>query len=129
MIVVVIIGILAALAIPRFLAASKKAKVSEARTMLKQILESAETYYQENGVFPPTHTFNDASTKNTSWTAETGLIVDRPTGYPRFSYEITTGGTAGFEAIAYCNNSYDKSLADVSTVTCSQQGTFTGGTW
>lgn len=41
MIVVVIIGILSALAIPRFMAASTKSKQTEAKQLLKQI------YYQE----------------------------------------------------------------------------------
>ncbi len=130
MIVVVIIGILAALAIPRFMAASKKAKVSEARTVLKSIYTAAETYYQENGLYPGTGQFNDASTKNTNWTTvQAGLIVDRPSGYPRFSYYITTGGTNGFGAKAVCSNSYDKSLADVSDVTVDQRGVMAGGTW
>jgi len=51
MIVVVIIGILAALAIPRFMAATVKAKQSEARTILKQIYTLERTYRQENGTY------------------------------------------------------------------------------
>lgn len=127
MIVVVIIGILAALAIPRFMAASKKAKISEARGVVKQLYVAAETYYQENGQYPATHTFNDASTKNDTWTVLTGYIVDRPSGYPRFSYSITTGGTAGFEAQGDCSNSYDQSMHDVSAVVVDQYGHITGG--
>ena len=48
MIVVVIIGILAALAIPRFMQATVKAKESEAKTILKQIYTLERTYRQEN---------------------------------------------------------------------------------
>ena len=129
MIVVVIIGILASLAIPRFLAAAKKSKVSEARMILKQIWTAANTYYQEQGQFPPTHTFNNASTKNTSWTVLSGLEVDRPSGYPRFTYVITTGGTTGFTATASSANSYDQSMHDVSTLTINKEGVITGGTW
>ena len=51
MIVVVIIGILAALAIPRFMAATVKAKESEARTILKQIFTLERTYRQERGTY------------------------------------------------------------------------------
>ena len=47
MIVVVIIGILAALAIPRFMAATGKAKKSEAKSVLKQIYVLERAYYQE----------------------------------------------------------------------------------
>ena len=130
MIVVVIIGILAALAIPRFMAASKKAKISEARGVLKQIYTQAESYYQENGQYPPAHSsggFNDASTKNDTWTVVTGLAVDRPSGYPRFTYSITTGGTSGFVATADCSGSYDQSMRDVASLTIDVLGKIAGG--
>ena len=51
MIVVVIIGILAALAIPRFMQATVKAKESEAKTVLKQIQTLQRAYRQENGAY------------------------------------------------------------------------------
>ncbi len=127
MIVVVIIGILAALAIPRFMAASKKAKVSEAKGILKQVYVASEAYYQENGEYPPTGTFNDASSKNDTWNAITGLVVDRPSGYPRFTYSIETGGTAGFEAKATSSSSYDQSLQDVPDLLIDGKGKITGG--
>jgi prepilin-type N-terminal cleavage/methylation domain-containing protein len=47
MIVVVIIGILAALAIPRFMAATTKSKQSEAKQILKQIYVMERSYRQE----------------------------------------------------------------------------------
>jgi len=47
MIVVVIIGILAALAIPRFMRATTKAKQSEAKQILKQIYVMEHAYRQE----------------------------------------------------------------------------------
>ena len=53
MIVVVIIGILAAMAIPRFMRASVKSKQSEAKTILKQIYTMQRAYRQEkNSYFP-----------------------------------------------------------------------------
>jgi len=47
MIVVVIIGILASLAIPRFMRATTKSKQSEARQILKQIYTMERAYRQE----------------------------------------------------------------------------------
>jgi len=47
MIVVVIIGILAALAIPRFMQATTKSKQSEAKGILKQIYTMERTYRQD----------------------------------------------------------------------------------
>ncbi|MBD0320722.1 MAG: prepilin-type N-terminal cleavage/methylation domain-containing protein [Gemmatimonadetes bacterium] len=49
MIVVVIIGILAAIAIPRFSAVSKNAKQAEAGPILKQICTLANTYKDQKG--------------------------------------------------------------------------------
>ena len=51
MIVVVIIGILAALAIPRFMQATTKSKQSEAKQLLKQIYTMERTYRQANGAY------------------------------------------------------------------------------
>ena len=48
MIVVVIIGILAALAIPRFMKATAKSKQSEAKQILKQVYTMQRAYRQAN---------------------------------------------------------------------------------
>jgi type IV pilus assembly protein PilA len=48
MIVVVIIGILAAMAIPRFMQATTKTKQSEAKLILKQIYVNERTYRQQS---------------------------------------------------------------------------------
>ena len=54
MIVVVIIGILAALAIPRFNVASHKSKEKEADVLLKQVYTLQQTYYAQWGTFAGT---------------------------------------------------------------------------
>lgn len=51
MIVVVIIGILAALAIPRFMQATTRSKQSEAKQLLKQVYTMERTYRQANGLY------------------------------------------------------------------------------
>ncbi len=51
MIVVVIIGILAALAIPRFWSATSRSKQSEAKQLLKQIYTMEHSYFQANQVY------------------------------------------------------------------------------
>ncbi len=120
MIVVVIIGILAALAIPRFMAASKKSKVSEAKMVVKQIWTSAQAYYEENGSYPAT-----ASDIFGSGTIPTGLIVDAPSGTPRFIYDVEADGVARAEA----NTAVDASLSDVTDVVISTDGVVSGGTF
>lgn len=51
MIVVVIIGILAALAIPRFMSATTKQKQNEAKVILKQIYVNQRAYRQEHSTY------------------------------------------------------------------------------
>jgi len=64
MIVVVIIGILAALAIPRFMASTTKAKMSEARQLLKQIYTMQHAYRQENDTYTLNGTSASAAAQN-----------------------------------------------------------------
>jgi len=54
MVVIVIIGILAALAIPKLLGATSKAKLSEFKPMLKSVYTLQETYFQEKGSYSGT---------------------------------------------------------------------------
>jgi len=51
MIVVVIIGILAALAVPRFMRATTKSKQSEAKQLLKQVYTMQRAYRQEHNEY------------------------------------------------------------------------------
>jgi len=52
MLVVIIIGVLAALALPRFSAAAKKAKYAQARLYLKYFYQSLTIFYTETGCYP-----------------------------------------------------------------------------
>ena len=95
MIVVVIIGILAAMAIPRFMRASVKAKQSEAKGILKQIYVMESSYFQEKECYYP----SDGS----SVTAHAGenipplyIEITIPAYY---SYTVTGTGTT-FSATA-----------------------------
>lgn len=64
MIVVVIISILAALAIPRFMSAAARTKQAEAKTILKQIYVNQRTYRQEKDTYVD-YTGNDQSAGGT----------------------------------------------------------------
>ena len=104
MIVVVIIGILAALAIPRFMNATVKAKESEAKTVLKQIYTLERVYRQENGAY-------------TAVVADIGFLA--PTN-SRFVYAIDNAAANTFTASA----TPDGTDADlVTTYTIQQDGT------
>ena len=106
MIVVVIIGILAALAIPRFQVATTKAKESEAKTILKQIYTFQESYRQESGGYSAN-------------LAAIGFVA--PTN-SKFVYAIDAAAAANFTASATPDGT-DANL--VTTFTIDQNGTIT----
>jgi type IV pilus assembly protein PilA len=78
MIVVAIIGILAAIAIPNFLRFQAKSKQSEAKTNLGSIGTTAESYRVEKD------TYVISSLSDLGWA---------PTGTPRYSYWYAVGAT------------------------------------
>jgi prepilin-type N-terminal cleavage/methylation domain-containing protein len=85
MIVVVIIGILAALAIPRFMAASSKSKQSEAKGVLKQIHILQAAYRQEYDIYWIVGGTMDQA--NPSTFNRLGLDLAQPA---RYSYTLTS---------------------------------------
>ena len=116
MIVVVIIGILAALAIPRFMQASKKAKMSEARTVLKQVYQQSAVYYEETGGWPVAE---GDGWLNEGWAA---VGIDAPSGNPRFCYKFINAdadaepGTELAQAIGAATDGCTGQTADASLV-------------
>ncbi len=101
MIVVVIIGILAALAIPRMMAASVKAKQAEAKSVLKQVYTEQRAYrHLYNRYFIPA----GAADKNNP-TAFAPLDVEIMSN-ARYTYTITSadGGVSAFTVTATVSN-------------------------
>ena len=83
MIVVAIIGILAAIAIPNFLTYQAKAKQSEARVSLGAIFTSATAF----GAEQPTQTYQPTGVQGIS------SVGWAPSGTPRYSYWYDVAGT------------------------------------
>jgi type IV pilus assembly protein PilA len=78
MIVVAIIGILAAVAIPAFMKYIKKSKTTEASQFVKKIYDGARVYYMDNNtkrgsINPQPSQFPDTID---AWTAETGCCAN-----------------------------------------------------
>jgi len=97
MIVVVIIGILTAIAIPKFMSASSKTKQSEAKLILKQIYVNQRAYFQENGEYwDPGGTILTTANPNAFRTILAELMAEA-----RYQYEISITG-ANFTATATC---------------------------
>jgi prepilin-type N-terminal cleavage/methylation domain-containing protein len=78
MVVIVVIGILASLAIPRFMGVSDKAKLSEFKPVLKQAVTLYNAYYQEH------ETFVTPSGNISEGNSDIGF--DLPSGESRFDY-------------------------------------------
>jgi prepilin-type N-terminal cleavage/methylation domain-containing protein len=117
MIVVVIIGILAALAIPRFMRATTKAKQSEAKTLLKQIYTMEQTYRQANDAYWPNPAGNATADATNGLTAFAALGVEVGST-ARYSYALT-GALNTFSCVATANLDDD---ATIDTWTINEQG-------
>jgi len=110
MIVVAIIGILAAIAIPNFLRFQLKAKSSEGKTNLAAIRTAEESYYAEFGLYVSAFESPPAAGKNLkvkfdNVTNGTDKGFDRlgwsPEGYVFFTYEVGVNtGNSQFTATA-----------------------------
>ena len=83
MIVVVIIGILASIAIPKFTSLISKTKVTEAKTMLRQIINLEKTNYMSTNAYVGFAFGADAL----------AIGYEAPTG-ARFQYNFVINGTA-----------------------------------
>jgi len=108
MIVVAIIGILAAIAIPNFLRFQLKAKSSEGKTNLSAIRTAEESYYAEYGVYVPALASPTAVAQNLKTTyvdavANEGFAIVgwSPEGDVFFNYAVETAtNDDGFMASA-----------------------------
>ncbi|MBN1128440.1 MAG: type II secretion system protein [Chitinispirillaceae bacterium] len=78
MVVIVIIGVLASLAIPRFMGVTDKAKLSEFKPVLKQAITLYNAYYQEHETYKtPSGNIEDGNSD---------IGFDLPDGESRFIY-------------------------------------------
>ena len=113
MIVVVIIGILAAMAIPRFFAATTKAKQSEARTILKQVYTMQLPYRQQYDLYwgNGTTAFGSTAAGRTGF-APIGVDVESNS---RYTYTMVAASIT-FICTATCSNLDDDAAVDSWTI-------------
>ena len=146
MIVVVILGILAAVAIPAFSRYIKRSKTAEASGNIAKIYQGQVTYYQQSSETATSTGFVNAATvtpaaplgtgakhpanvaawvNNAEWTA-IGFSLDGP-HYYSYSCPGTTGATAGFSATANGNIDGDTTQSTFQRVANVANGELTGG--
>ena len=115
MIVVVIIGILAALAIPRFMTATTKSKQSECKGILKQIYTMERTYRQQNNAY-----WGQGITANAGAANAFATIGVEVTSNALYTYTITTATATNLLVTATCSILDDDATID--TWTMNEQG-------
>ena len=106
MIVIAIIGILAAIAIPNYLGYSCKAKQSEAKSSLGAIATCQEAYKAEFD------TYRDGA--DTAALANIGFAVK---GTPRYTYKVTGASATEYLATATESTAFGDSDSDTWTMT------------
>ena len=109
MIVVVIIGILAALAIPRFTQASARAKEKEADGILKQIYTLENAYYANNGAYAA----SSADLQTVGWDPTT------LTGLKNYNQAVTVTGAPPYTMAHVGNGFCDRSIDANGAITSS----------
>ena len=95
MIVVVIIGILAALAIPRFMTATTRSKQSEAKQILKQVYTMQHAYRQANGTY-----------------GDLGVTAAASGSFPQIGVEIMVGARYTYSIAGAANTFTATAAAD-----------------
>lgn len=110
MIVVVIIGILTALAVPRFMPMTIKSKQVEAKEMLKQIYTMERTYRQAKDVYWGQGVTADSLPANQTNFATIGVEI--PAG-SRYQFNITVANATNLTVVATANGLDDDVAPDV----------------
>jgi prepilin-type N-terminal cleavage/methylation domain-containing protein len=114
MIVVVIIGILAALAVPRYMRSATKAKQSEAKGVLKQVYTMQRAYFVEH----ETYCLNGVVADAINWDAFAILAIEL-ISTARYTYTMSVPAPDQFTCTATANLDDD---APIDTWTIDQSG-------
>jgi prepilin-type N-terminal cleavage/methylation domain-containing protein len=129
LIVIVVIGILAALVITTFTGIQKKARDTERQTDVKAVHGQVEAYYAQNGRYPTLTDINDATWRSTNMKGLDAEALKDPKGASStlaaaaaanvYSYDVqrSGGGT--------CDNSTNDCAEYTITATLEGGGTFT----
>ena len=123
MIVIVIVAVLSAVALPNFLKQTDKAKATEAKTAMAAVLKQAQAGFIENGQAPSV-TAGCTGTTPTAGTIQDLYGAACP-GIQKFDYTATNTGTApdyDYELTAE-GNSVDGNLTGKKLLGCINMGT------
>ena len=121
LIVVVIIGILAAIAIPKFAGTKSKAYIAAMKSDLKNLVLAEESYFADNNTYGAVAANALASGGQTLWAATTGVtVVTAGVVATGFSATATHAGAAGTTCGVYVGTAAtpDASIVNEGEVGC-----------
>ncbi len=125
LIVIVVIGILAALVITTFTGIQQKARNTERTTDIKALHGQVEAYYAQNGKYPTLANLNDSTWRGTNMKGLDPEALKDPKGADQ-----TLAGTAAANVYSYAVTASDGSACDNTTKDCAQYtltATYEGG--
>ena len=119
LVVVIILGVLAAIAIPQFSSNTEDAKLAALDSSLAELRNSVELYYhQHNAIYPGAKKYTDGSNVSTGAEADTSL-VRQMTLYSATSGKTSTTRDATYKYGPYVKKGVPKNpFNDLSTVKC-----------
>ena len=116
LIVIVVIGILAALVITTFTGIQQKARDTERQTDIKALYGQIEAYYAQNGKYPTLANINDATWRSSNMKGlEAAALAD-----PKNPSSQTLVSTPASNVYAYAVTASDGTACDNSTKDCAQ---------
>ena len=118
-VVVVIIGVLAAFAVPRFLASVERSKAAEAFNYLSSIQAAQERYHARQGTYASLLTDLDIQMTNVKYFT-VGTVAAGSTGSLQDSWTLTltrTGASAGYGeyTVTFTEEGYDPNASTIAS--------------
>ncbi len=120
-VVVVIIGVLAAFAVPRFLASVERSKAAEAFNYLSSIQAAQERYHARQGTYAAAITDLDIKFSTPKYFT-VGAITAGSTSSLEDSWKLTltrTGASAGYGeyTVTFCEEGFDSANSTITALT------------
>ena len=81
MVVVVIIGLLAAIAVPKLAGSKDKAKLASVKTDLRNLMTVQEAYYSDHAAYAPDYATLQTGTNNTLSSGNTATVAGTASGF------------------------------------------------
>lgn len=120
LIVIVVIGILAALVITTFTGIQQKARNTERETDIKAIHGQVEAYYAQNGKYPTLANLNDSTWRGTNMKGLDQEALKDPKNAATDGTQYQLGSSAAANKYSYAVTASDGTACDNSAKDCAQ---------